>query len=170
MDPVLKEKLCLRRLDKVYCRLAPSTVDGVGIFAIRDIPKGTNPFKGSYMCTDAILCDPEKIGPDSIKKMLHNRYPRSKDPLSNEVASHAKGAATKNKQIVPMYPNQLSWIDFLNYSKNPNIELLESGEWVTTRDILTGEEVLEDPSKLFKDDGTYKTINVSPNQYLNLKH
>ncbi len=163
MDQILKEKLCLRRLDKVYCKLAPSTIDGVGIFAIRDIPKGTNPFKGSYICTEAILCDPEKIEPDSVKKMLHNRYPRSKDPLND----HAKGA---NKQIIPMYPNQLSWIDFLNYSKNPNIELLESGEWTTTRDIFVGEEVLEDPSKLFKNDGTYKTINVSPNQYLNLKH
>lgn len=163
MDPVLKEKLCIRRLDKVYCKLKPSIIDGVGIFAIRDIPKGTNPFKGSYMCTEAILCDPKKIGPESIKKMLHDRYPRSKDPLNS-------AKKDENKQIVPMYPNQLSWIDFLNYSKDPNIELFESGEWITTRDINVGEEVLEDPSKLFKDDGTYKTINVSPNQYLNLKH
>lgn len=160
MDNTLKEKLCLRRLDKVYCRLAPSKIDGVGVFAIRDIPKGTNPFKGSYVCTDAITYDSDKLKqPDSIKKMLNDRYPRNKDPSN----------PGKNKQIIPMFPNQLSWIDFLNYSKNPNIELLDSGEWLTTKDIKEGEELLEDPSKLFKDNGDYKVVNVRPEQYLQLK-
>lgn len=162
MDPIMKEKLCLRRLDKVYCRLAPSKIDGVGIFAIKNIPKGTNPFKGSYMCTDAITCDPSKIESETIRKMLHDRFPRYKNPLES--------SDSKNKQIIPMFPNQLSWIDFLNYSDTPNIELLDTGEWITIRDIKEGEELLEDPSKLFKENGDYKIVNISPNQYLQLKN
>lgn len=31
--------------DNVYCRLAPSTVHSVGVFALRDIPQGTDPFQ-----------------------------------------------------------------------------------------------------------------------------
>src|ERR1700722_14347341 len=31
--------------ENVYCRLQPSKVHGIGIFAIRDIPKGKNLFK-----------------------------------------------------------------------------------------------------------------------------
>lgn len=36
----------LRHLrDNVYCRLAPSTVQGVGVFAVRDIACSVNPFR-----------------------------------------------------------------------------------------------------------------------------
>jgi len=49
------DKLTLKRLEKVYCRLAPSSVHGVGIFAIKDIPKGINPFADSYIGQDAQL-------------------------------------------------------------------------------------------------------------------
>ncbi len=30
--------------ENAYCRLGPSGIQGVGVFAIRPIPKGTNPF------------------------------------------------------------------------------------------------------------------------------
>ena len=32
--------------EDVYCRLCPSPLGGVGVFAIRDIPDNTNPFNG----------------------------------------------------------------------------------------------------------------------------
>jgi len=36
----------LRHLrDNVYCRLAPSTVQGVGVFAVRDIARAVEPFR-----------------------------------------------------------------------------------------------------------------------------
>jgi hypothetical protein len=34
-----------RVLRDCYCRLQPSKISGIGVFAIRDIPKGRNPFK-----------------------------------------------------------------------------------------------------------------------------
>ena len=30
----------LQLIDETYCKLAPSTIHGIGVFAIRDIPKG----------------------------------------------------------------------------------------------------------------------------------
>ena len=39
----------LKVLGKTYCRLMPSKLGGVGVFAIRDIAKGTNPFEGEII-------------------------------------------------------------------------------------------------------------------------
>jgi hypothetical protein len=41
----MKRAEFLRRiLADCYCRLAPSPIHGIGVFAIRDIPRGKNPF------------------------------------------------------------------------------------------------------------------------------
>jgi hypothetical protein len=42
----MKRAALLRRvLADCYCRLQPSRIHGIGVFAIRDIPNGRNPFK-----------------------------------------------------------------------------------------------------------------------------
>jgi hypothetical protein len=41
----MKRPEFLRRvLANCYCRLAPSPIHGIGVFAIRNIPRGRNPF------------------------------------------------------------------------------------------------------------------------------
>jgi SET domain-containing protein len=41
----LKRKAFLKHIEShVYCKLGCSTVDGVGVFALRDIPSNTDPF------------------------------------------------------------------------------------------------------------------------------
>lgn len=40
------KKDTLKKLENVYCRIKTSSINGVGVFAIRDIPTGTDPFKG----------------------------------------------------------------------------------------------------------------------------
>ena len=41
----MKRPEFLRRvLANCYCRLAPSAIHGIGVFAIRNIPRGRNPF------------------------------------------------------------------------------------------------------------------------------
>ena len=72
MSKDLKETLILRRLERVYCKLAPSPIHGVGIFAIKDIPKGTNPFVDSYMAQEAIVVNkrPAKRNPDKSRSGL----------------------------------------------------------------------------------------------------
>jgi uncharacterized protein len=151
----LKEKLILKRLEKVYCRLAPSPVHGIGVFAIKDIPKGTNPFNNSFMAQEAIVVNKNKIkdfGPE-ILSLLHDQHPTS-DP---------------NQQVVSNFPNQLIWTNYINYTDRPNIELMTNGEWLTLRDIKKGEELLEDPKRLLNPDGSQKVFQVSPMQYPLLK-
>lgn len=57
-----KNKLLNNLKYDIYVRLAPSKLHGVGVVAIKDIPKGTNPFKlanksryNSIKCTKADL-------------------------------------------------------------------------------------------------------------------
>ena len=41
-----RKKEVLNCLKNTYCRLKPSKIEGVGVFAVRDIPKNINPFEG----------------------------------------------------------------------------------------------------------------------------
>lgn len=155
MSTDLKEKLILKRLEKVYCKLAPSPIHGIGVFAIKDIPVGTNPFNNSFMAQEAVVVNKNKLkdlGPE-ILSLLHDYHPTS-DP---------------NKQIVSNFPNQPIWTNYINYvdSKNPepNIELMTNGEWVTLRNIRCGEELIEDPKRLLNPDGTQKVFKITPKQY-----
>ena len=40
-----RTELLRRILADCYCQLRPSPIHGIGVFAIRDVPKGRNPFK-----------------------------------------------------------------------------------------------------------------------------
>jgi len=150
----LKEKLILRRLDKVFCRLAPSPIHGVGIFAIKQIPLGINPFQDSFMAQEAIIVNKSKIKDQEILKMLHDYHPTSNDKL----------------QIVSNFPNQPIWTDYINYSSSPNIELMTNGEWKTLQQIEIGEELVEDPKRLLNPDGSQKIFKVTAKQYPNLSY
>jgi hypothetical protein len=150
------EKLVFNKLDKVYCRLAPSPIHGVGIFAIKKIPLGINPFNSSYMAQEGIVIDKSKLeslGPE-ILKMLDDYHP------SND----------SQKQFLSNFPNQPIWTNYLNYSDKPNIQLMEDGEWKTLRIIEKGEELLEDPKRLFNKDGSHKIFKVHSMQYPNLRY
>ena len=43
---VQAKKNALANLKSTYCRLKPSKISGVGVFAVRDIPQNTKVFKG----------------------------------------------------------------------------------------------------------------------------
>jgi hypothetical protein len=150
----LKEKLILKRLEQVYCRLAPSNISGIGIFAIKEIPKDINPFNNSYMAQESVIIDRSKITDSEIISLLHDQHPTS-DP---------------NKQIVSNFPNQLIWTNYINYSDIPNIELMVNGEWKTLRKIEKGEELLEDVNRLFNADGSQKIFKITSKQYPNLTY
>jgi hypothetical protein len=151
------EKIILKRLDKVYCRIGVSSTHGVGIIAVRDIPKGTNPFADSYIGQDSVLINKKKVSNENIKKMLEDYFPTNENP----------------DFIIPSYPNQIIWTNYLNYtsSEKANIILDDYGKWTTITDIKAGEELLEDPSHHFNSDGSFKsrTLNKNKNDYLNLR-
>lgn len=117
----------------VYCRLRPSKVDGVGIFAIRGIPKGADPFKSflpyRFAAVDAaaVFKNP-KIDP-AVKKLAGDMY-----------------SVIDGKMF--LYKGGLNGIDisfFLNHSERPNLVAIKGGDaFIAARKIKRGEELFSD--------------------------
>jgi SET domain-containing protein len=124
-----KKELLIKSFSNVYCRLRPSKY-GIGVFAIRDIPKGTNPFVGCYS-GDFIPVGPEEIEnqPESIKEMIKDFCPLQEGKY----------------WIIEKGLNAIDISFYLNHSENPNMIATEEGEWfVAKRDIKAGEELTVD--------------------------
>lgn len=109
-------------LNDIACiKLAPSSIHGVGVFAIRDIPKG----KKLYM--DAI--------PNALD-IPYSEFSR----LLPEVVDIVLG---QFPQIVNgshfLYP-ATRFLTYVNHSEDPNYDAKED---ITLRDIKAGEEITE---------------------------
>jgi len=111
--------------NNVWARLAPSKIHGIGVFAIRNIPKNT------YLKMKGLLYeDPEdteinkedflKIRPE-IRKIILDRWFMEKDYL-----------AIKNPN------NDADLQSFMNHSNNAN-----SNGYYTLQNIKKGEEITE---------------------------
>ena len=118
----------IRNLKYTYCRLKPSQISGVGIFAIRDIPKEINPFQGIRNQKWYKINKSKLEGLDEeILKMIHDFY-------VNE----------DNKNVwIPEYGlNGMDITFFLNHSKNPNLKTIDDGlTFITLKDIKKDEEL-----------------------------
>jgi len=123
----LKEEI-VYSLKNTNCRIKSSPIEGVGVFAIKDIPKGTKLFIGSpekkfeaISIDELIDCEPEVV--EMVKGFL---------------ASEEGG-----KYWVP--EGGLNAIDisfFLNHSENPNVTTTAEGDtFYAARDIVKGEEL-----------------------------
>lgn len=129
-------------LEKVFCRIQPSTIDGVGVFAIRPIPKGINPmeecrrFEFDAVRVPEIRDDP--MMPDTLKKLVVDMCPENDGKYD----------------IPPFSLNEIGISYYLNHSKTPNMECdEETGDFRTLREIAAGEE-------LTVDYGTYGALNL----------
>lgn len=126
---LVNKKQFLKSLSDVYCRLAV-TSHGVGVVAIRPIPKGTDPFK---------RCDP--FG-DVLKvpaaELEAADAPREAKQLVRDFCALQDGI-----YFVPDYG--MDAIDksyFLNHSDKPNMVAKDDGEvFVAARRIKKGEEL-----------------------------
>jgi hypothetical protein len=113
----------------VYTRLQTSA-HGVGVFAIRDIPEGTNVFAGDDNAMREIdKNDFADVQPE-IKK-LYEDFCVWKD-------GKVKGPSNFNNLTVGWY---------LNYSDTPNVRCDEHFDFITTREITKGEELTADYTK-----------------------
>jgi len=124
-----KKKRLIKSFDNVYCRLKPSKY-GIGVFAIRDIPKGVNPFVGCFD-GDYIAIDPKEIEdqPEPIKKMIKDFCPLQEGKY----------------WVIEKGLNAMDISFFLNHSKKPNMIAIDKGEkFVAKRDIKAGEELTVD--------------------------
>lgn len=136
----LKQRI-FKKLKNTYCRIGRSKIEGVGVVAIRPIPKNTNIFYG--------LSDPRAVRFKLIElKQLNAEVLKMIDDFLC--------LETDNTVLIPEYGlNGLNISFFLNYSNRPNVKTIDGGEnFVTLRQIKAGEEL----TVLYK---TYDKINAS---------
>jgi len=123
-----KKEAVLKKLKNTYCRLQPSRISGVGVFAIRDIPEGINPFHGAQ--------DPEWI---------EFKVDELKD-IDKEILQMIDDFNVIEKNGTVLIPDcALNGMDpsfFLNNSDSPNLETTDGGfRFITIRKIKKGEEL-----------------------------
>lgn len=117
----------------VRVRLAPSSIHGIGVFALRNIPKGERCF-----------CIPTKAGLDQAGALkfytlsyeqLDKLYKEVKELILDQWATVVNDSHFLN-------PNYTTWpILYMNHSYFPNFNQYTDK---ATRDIAAGEEIVED--------------------------
>jgi len=126
-----KKEVILKKLENTYCRLQPSMISGVGVFAIRDIPKGIDSFKGAQNHKWIEFQKPELKDLDKeVKKMIDDFYVIEKDG---------------SVYIPECALNSMDVSFYVNHSTNPNLKKIDESDecliLITKRKIKKGEEL-----------------------------
>jgi SET domain-containing protein len=125
-----KEALLKELANFTYVMIKPSPLHGIGVFAIRDIPKGTNNIfsKG--------VGDWIKVSKEEVEALPQH----SKDLIENHCLFD------EDSYFIPDYGFKLvDLVIYLNHSETPNVISLNDGEeFEAIRDIAIGEELLVD--------------------------
>ncbi len=111
----------------VYVRLKSSRIHGVGVFAIRDIPKGAN------------------ICADDNSKMIWIKASHVKGMSDDMRKLYSDFGVLKNgKYGCPKSFNMLTVGWYINHSKHPNVKADKEYNFYSTRRIKKGEELTAD--------------------------
>lgn len=125
-----KKKEIINILKNTYCRLSNSKIEGVGVFAIKDIPKGICPFPVMNNCEwyGFNLTELKDLNQETMK-MIDDYF-----------------VIEKNGTVrIPESVFNMDFSFFVNHSKNANLETIDNGfTFVAKRDIKKGEELLVD--------------------------
>jgi len=113
----------------VYTRLRPSKIQGVGVFAIRDIREGARLFSGDD--DEIVWVDEQEVTglPKDLRK-LYDDFAIIKD----------------GKYGCPSSFNRLTMSWYLNDSDHPNVTVDGEYNMTAAHDIVTGEELTIDSS------------------------
>jgi SET domain-containing protein len=124
---ITKQQLLDYLKNDVYVRVGPSKIHGVGLIAVRDIPKGINPFKNLIEPeTYEVTAEDLKEVPPQVVKMVYDYF--------------GVEDGTVFLPITGMNPMDL--LHYINHSDDANVKVLNEG-WLfeTTRDVKEGEEL-----------------------------
>lgn len=136
-----KNKLLDHLQNDIYCRLGVSKIAGIGVFAIKTIPKGVNPFKILAKDNDKII----ELNDDDIKNLNKNVKKIVNDFFG-------QGYKIKKYDVLASGPNNINISYYLNHSNEPNLDIVEiEGSnylgFVANQIIKEGEELTIDYSK-----------------------
>jgi SET domain-containing protein len=133
-----KEALLKELAASTYVMIKPSPLHGIGVFAIRDIPKGTSNIfsKG--------VGDWIKVSKEEVEALPQH----SKDLIENHCLFD------EDFYFIPDYGFKLvDLVIYLNHSDTPNVISLNDGEeFEAIRDIANGEELLVDYGTIVESD------------------
>jgi SET domain-containing protein len=123
---------------ETYVMLKPSPVHGIGVFALRDIPKG---------CRDIF----------SKHEAKWIKLPISEVDL---LPAHSRNLVEtyclydEEYYYVPEYGFKImDMVNYLNHSSTPNVQSIDDGEYFEAlRDIAAGEELLVNYEAIVKTD------------------
>jgi SET domain-containing protein len=131
------KKMLLRHLTtEVYCRIGVSPLHGVGVFALRAIPRGLDPLT-SWLDNEGVQFTHQelKLLPRGVKKQIKTFCYYDEDGF-----------------IIPSIGmNSFDMSIYLNHSKTPNLKMKQSGKFVTLRAVRSGEELTMDYDHSFGD-------------------
>ncbi len=130
--------------NEVKCTLAPSTIDGIGVFALRNIQRGERCY-----CVPNLIPKFYNIPFASLNKL----FPEVKELVLQRWASVVNGSIFQS-------PNDdAGLLFFMNHSDNPNYDVVSD---TALRDIQRGEEILEDYCFMQNAEKAYKWL-ICPN-------
>ena len=149
----MKRAEFLRRvLANCYCRLAPSPIHGIGVFAIRNIPRGRNPF-------------------NTLPKYARPGYVRMTSvelaalPLKLREMISALFVPTDGEMWLPTCgPNVVYLNSYLNHSTAPNLRTRDGFTFIALRKICEGEELTAD----YRTYGANDLLGAQPQDHLGL--
>ena len=131
---MLKKQLLRNLKQDTYCRIGVSKIHGVGVIAIKNIPKGTNPFKfpdgkfKKYKMVEVTKREVEKLDPN-VKKMVKDFF------------AEDEGYYDLPKDGL----NSLDITFYMNHSNKNNVAIVDAGcdylSFQTIRHIKKGEEL-----------------------------
>ena len=113
--------------DGVFTRLKPSALHGVGVFAIRDIPKGAPIFGEDAGDLVTVTREEVVVQPTTLRQLYTDFCVRSGDTYQ-----------------CPRTFNELTLSWYLNTSPTPNVAADENLKFHAVRDIMSGEELTAD--------------------------
>lgn len=127
----IKQKI-LKDLKNTCCRLRTSKIEGVGVFAIKDIPKGKDPFPG--------------IKNGKWHKFDLKELKNLDKTILTMIDDFFVIEDNSNVYIPEIGLNGIDISFFLNNSKNPNLKIVGDGKdeavfFKTSKNIKRGEEL-----------------------------
>lgn len=135
-----KSRLIEHLQTEVYCRLGISKVHGIGVFALRNIPKGAKPL----------------VSLIKIKEFDFTKKEIKKLPASVRKEVEMFCYYDSKKYMVPSIGlNSMNMAFYMNHSKEPNVRYLKNGDIVALKRIKTDEELFFDYDEAFGEKHTF---------------